>query len=54
MTAQVALFDLREENLLEFDSDDWRALPLEVQGAINNAAIACDGLAPLIMEAVDP
>jgi hypothetical protein len=40
--------------LLEFDSEDWRTLPLDVQDAINNAAIACDGLAPSIMEVVDP
>jgi hypothetical protein len=39
--------------LLEFDSEDWRTLPLDVQDAINGAAVACDGLASPIMEVVD-
>jgi hypothetical protein len=38
--------------LLEFDSCDWQTLPTEVQCAVNGAAVACDKLAPPIVEAV--
>lgn len=40
--------------LLEFDSDEWRALPTLVQNAVNSAAIACDKLSPAIIESVEP
>lgn len=38
--------------LLELDGDDWRSLPVDVQNAINGAAVACDKLSPSIIEAV--
>jgi hypothetical protein len=40
--------------LLEIDGDDWRLLPIDIQNAINSAAIVCDKLPESIMEAVGP
>ena len=35
--------------LLEFDSDDLRVLPKDIQISINNGVIACDKLATSIV-----
>lgn len=40
--------------LLHLDHDDWKALPVNVQNALNEASIACEGLTSTIEDAVQP